>query len=574
MKANLTNKKSELLNALLSFRGAFLSVGIFSFVINALMLVPSIYMLQVYDRVLASRNAETLLMLTIIMLGLYLLMGALELVRSRVLVRLGAKLDMTLNARVFRAAFESNLNSRGSNAGQALHDLSGVRQFMTGNGIFALFDAPWAPIYLAVVFLLHPLLGYISLAGMVLMFVLTLITEKVSKQPLEQANKEGIAASNFIASNLRNAEVIESMGMLSAVRSRWFSRHEKMLSLQAIASDRAGMVSSVTKFTTVSIQSLILGAGALLAIDGTITPGAMIAGSILMGRAMAPIQQAMGSWKQFLSARSSYDRLSELLSSFPQRPVNMSLPRPIGKVSVANLVAVPPGTQLTVLRGVSFEVQPGEVVGVVGASASGKSSLARMLVGVWRPFGGSVRLDGAEISQWNKEELGPSIGYLPQDIELFDGTISENIARFGSINSELVIEAAQMAGVHEMILHLPQGYDTVIGANSGLSGGQRQRIGLARALYGCPSLVVLDEPNSNLDDAGEAALVGAIKSLKIAGSTVFLITHRTSIISVVDKMLVLKEGASVAYGPRDEVLAALKRSAAQAPQITAQGGAA
>lgn len=574
MKANLANKKSELLNALLSFRGAFLSVGIFSFVINALMLVPSIYMLQVYDRVLASRNAETLLMLTIIMLGLYLLMGALELVRSRVLVRLGAKLDMTLNARVFRAAFESNLNNRGSNAGQALHDLSGVRQFMTGNGIFALFDAPWAPIYLAVVFLLHPLLGYISLAGMVLMFVLTLITEKVSKQPLEQANIEGIAANNFIASNLRNAEVIESMGMLSAVRSRWFSRHEKMLSLQAIASDRAGLVSSVTKFTTVSIQSLILGAGALLAIDGTITPGAMIAGSILMGRAMAPIQQAMGSWKQFLSARSSYDRLSELLSSFPQRPVNMSLPRPIGKVTVANLVAVPPGTQLTVLRGVSFEVQPGEVVGVVGASASGKSSLARMLVGVWRPFGGSVRLDGAEISQWNKEELGPSIGYLPQDIELFDGTISENIARFGSINSELVIEAAQMAGVHEMILHLPQGYDTVIGANSGLSGGQRQRIGLARALYGCPSLVVLDEPNSNLDDAGEAALVGAIKSLKIAGSTVFLITHRTSIISVVDKMLVLKEGASVAYGPRDEVLAALQRSAAQAPQITAQGGAA
>jgi len=538
------------------------------------MLVPSLYMLQVYDRVLASRNAETLLMLTIIMLGLYLLMGALELIRSRVLVRLGAKLDMTLNGRVFRAAFESNLNNRGSNAGQALHDLGGLRQFLTGNGIFALFDAPWAPIYLAVVFLLHPLLGYISLAGMIMMSILTLITEKVTKQPLDQANLEGIAANNFIAVNLRNAEVIESMGMLAGVRSRWFARHEKMLSLQAMASDRAGLVSSLTKFITVSIQSLILGAGALLAIDGTITPGAMIAGSILMGRAMAPVQQAMGSWKQFLSARASYQRLAELLHAFPPRPINMSLPKPMGKVSVSNLVAVPPGTQQTVLRGVSFEAMPGEVVGVVGASASGKSSLARMLVGVWHPFGGSVRLDGAEISQWNKEELGPSIGYLPQDIELFDGTISENIARFGEINAELVIEAAQMAGVHEMILHLPQGYDTLIGANAGLSGGQRQRIGLARALYGCPSLVVLDEPNSNLDDAGEAALVGAIKSLKAAGSTVFLITHRTSIISVVDKMLVLKEGASIAFGPRDEVLAALQRSAVQAHKIADQGGAA
>jgi len=570
MKTKASNKKSELFSTLLSFRSAFAYVGVFSFIINLLMLIPSIYMLQVYDRVLASRNTETLLMLTVIMLGLYVLMSALEWVRSRVLVRVGAKLDMALNGRVFQAAFESNLNNKNSNAGQALHDLGGVRQFLTGNGIFALFDAPWAPIYLAVVFLLHPLLGYISLAGMIIMSLLTFITEKATKTPLDEANKEGLYANNFVTTNLRNAEVIESMGMLSGVRKRWFARHGKMLALQAVASDRAGLLSSTTKFVTVSIQSLILGAGALLAIDGTITPGAMIAGSILMGRAMAPIQQAMASWKQFLAARTSYHRLSDLLTAYPAKATGMALPRPQGKVSVSGLVATPPGTQITVLRGVNFEVEPGDVVGVIGPSASGKSSLARLLVGVWRPFAGSVRLDGAEISQWNKNELGPYIGYLPQDIELFDGTISENIARFGEINSELVINAAQMAGVHEMILHLPQGYDTVIGANSGLSGGQRQRIGLARALYGSPSLVVLDEPNSNLDDAGEVALVAAIRSLKNQGSTVFLITHRTSVIGAVDKMLVLQAGASVAFGARDEVLAGLQRSAAQ---VTAQGGA-
>jgi len=575
MKVNVPNKKSELLSVLLSFRGAFLYVCAFSFIINMVMLVPSLYMLQVYDRVLASRNTETLLMLTLIVLGLYLFMGGLEWVRTRVLVRLGAKLDMALNGRVFQAAFESNLNNRGANAGQAMHDLSGVRQFLTGNGVIAMFDAPWAPIYLAVVFLLHPLLGFVSLAGMVLLVILTLITEKVTKSPLEESNKEGIAANNFVATNLRNAEVIESMGMLAGVRHRWFARHGKMLSLQAVASDRAGAVSATSKFIQVSIQSLILGAGALLAIDGTITPGAMIAGSILMGRAMAPVQMAMGSWKQFLAARTSYNRLSELLSSFPLRKTNMSLPKPKGQMTVSGLIAVPPGSQITVLHGVNFEVAPGDVVGVVGPSASGKSSLARLLVGVWRPHGGSVRLDGAEVSQWNKAELGPSIGYLPQDIELFDGTISENIARFGEINSELVIEAAQMAGVHEMILHLPQGYDTLIGANTGLSGGQRQRIGLARALYGVPALVVLDEPNSNLDEAGEAALVAAIRALKVCGSTVFLITHRTSVISVVDKLLVLQAGASTAFGSRDEVLSNLQRSAAQlAPKVSAQGGVA
>ena len=566
----LLQKKSELLSVLVSFRGTFLYVGLFSFIINALMLVPSIYMLQVYDRVLASRNTETLLMLTIVMLGLYLLMAGLELARSQVLVRLGSKLDAMLNARVFTAAFESNLRNSGSNAGQALHDLSNVRQFLTGNGIFAFFDAPWAPLYLLVIFLLHPLLGFISLAAMVILFVLALLTEKVTKEPLAQAGKESIAANNFVATNLRNAEVIEAMGMLGGIRQRWYRRHQNTLFLQAQASDRAGAVSSVTKFVSVSVQSLILGAGALLAIDGTITPGAMIAGSILMGRAMAPVQQAVAVWKQFLSMRSSYGRLEDLLRTFPARPETMSLPKPVGKLSVSNLVAVPPGSNVTVLRGVNLEIEAGSVVGVIGPSASGKSSLARLLVGVWAPMGGSVRLDGAEVSKWNKAELGPSIGYLPQDVELFEGTIGENIARFGEVNSELVIEAAKMAGVHEMILHLPQGYDTVIGVAGGLSGGQRQRLGLARALYGEPSLVVLDEPNSNLDEVGEAALVKAVNELKSKGATVILITHRTSIIGVVDKVLVMQAGTSAAFGPRDEVLAALRRTASAQSQPVQQ----
>ncbi len=563
------HKKSELQSVLKSFRGTFVFVGIFSFIINALMLVPSIYMLQIYDRVLASRNSETLLMLTIMMLALYLLMSGLEFARSQVLVRIGLKLDEQMNGRVFTAAFESNLRNSGSNAAQALHDLNGVRQFLTGNGIFALFDAPWAPIYLAVVFLLHPLLGYLSLAAMVILFILALVTEKVTKGVLESSNRESIAANNFIATNLRNAEVIEAMGMLRGVHRRWSAHHQKSLILQAQASDRAGVVSAITKFVSVSVQSLILGAGALLAIDGAITPGAMIAGSILMGRAMAPVQMAIGVWKQFLSARSSYGRLEALLKNFPPRPDTMSLPSPTGKILVEGLVAVPPGSNITVLKGVNLAIEAGDVVGVIGPSASGKSCLARLLVGVWRPYGGTVRLDGAEVSLWNREELGPSIGYLPQDVELFEGTISENIARFGQIDPTQVIDAAKMAGVHEMILHLPKGYDTIIGATTGLSGGQRQRIGLARAIYGAPSLVVLDEPNSNLDEAGEAALVVAINELKAKGVTVILITHRTSIISVVDKILVMQLGASVAFGPRDEVLAGLRRSAAQS-QITQQ----
>lgn len=572
-------QQNELLDVLARFRRGFVFAGIFSFVINVLMLAPSLYMMQVYDRVLTSRNAETLLVLTLIILFLYVLMSALEWIRSQLLVRVGARIDARLNTRVFQAAFERNLRMAGANPAQAMHDLTNIRQFLTGQGIFAFFDAPWFPIYMAVVFLLHPVMGALALGAAVTLFLLALATEKATKAPLAEANKYASMASNFTNANLRNAEVIQAMGMLPGIQQRWMEHQRSMLHLQTIASNRAGIITAATKFVRIAVQSLLLGLGAYLAMDNSITSGGMIAGSILMGRALAPVEMAIGTWKQLLSARESYARLNELLTKFPEREKGMSLPRPSGRLAVAGLVAVPPGAQAPVLKGVSFEVAPGEIVGVIGPSASGKSTLARMLMGIWAPYAGTVRLDGSDVYNWDKTELGPHVGYLPQDVELFDGTIAENIARFGDVQAELVIDAAQRAGVHEMILHLPKGYDTPIGAAGGvLSGGQRQRIGLARAMYGRPAFIVLDEPNSNLDDVGEQALVQALRSIKSEGGTVMVITHRTSVLAAVDKLLLLQAGQLVAFGPRDEVIQALKQqggagSSAQPAQVaTAAAG--
>lgn len=567
-----SQQQSELLEVLVRFKRGFVFAGIFSFVINVLMLAPSLYMMQVYDRVLTSRNAETLLVLTLIILFLYVLMSALEWIRSQLLVRVGARIDARLNTRIFQAAFERNLRMAGANPAQAMHDLTNIRQFLTGQGIFAFFDAPWFPIYMAVVFLLHPVMGALALGAAVTLFLLALATEKATKAPLAEANKYASMASNFTNANLRNAEVIQAMGMLPGIQQRWMEHQRSMLHLQTIASNRAGIITAATKFVRIAVQSLLLGVGAYLALDNSITSGGMIAGSILMGRALAPVEMAIGTWKQLLSARESYGRLSELLDKFPAREKGMSLPRPSGRLAVAGLVAVPPGAQAPVLKGVSFEVAPGEIVGVIGPSASGKSTLARMLMGIWAPYAGTVRLDGSDVYHWDKTELGPHVGYLPQDVELFDGTIAENIARFGEVQAELVIDAAQRAGVHEMILHLPKGYDTPIGAAGGvLSGGQRQRIGLARAMYGRPAFIVLDEPNSNLDDVGEQALIQALRAIKSEGGTVMVITHRTSVLAAVDKLLLLQAGQLVAFGPRDEVIQALKQqgggSSAQPAQV-------
>lgn len=566
MKKLLT-PRTELLEALLAYRRAFLTAGVFSFFINLLYLVPSLYMLQVYDRVLASRSSTTLLMLTLIMVGLYILMAFVEYIRSRLLVRVGTALDVKLSNRVFSAAFQRNLVKVGGNPGQALGDLTNVRQFLTGNGLFAFFDAPWAPIFLAVTFVLHPLLGLFSLIGAIILFSLAYVTEIATRKPLSEANSAAMAAGNCANSNLRNAEVIQAMGMLPNIRDRWAKFQGDMLSRQCEASDRAGTISAATKFCRMTLQSGILGLGALLALDDTITPGTMIAASILMGRALAPVELAIGTWKQLISTRASYQRLEELLATFPERLPGMSLPKPQGAISVENLMAGAPGGGPPILKGVNLAIDIGEVVGVIGPSASGKTTLARLLMGIWPALAGKVRLDGMDVYLWDKVELGPWIGYLPQDVELFDGTIAENIARFGEIDSEQVIAAAQKAGVHEMILRLPKGYDTSIGEAGGyLSGGQRQRVALARALYGDPSLVVLDEPNSNLDDVGEAALVRAVLDLKQRGKTVILITHRTNVLAVVDKLLLMRDGTPQLFGPRDEVLRSLQQAQQQVQQ--------
>ncbi|MCD9118754.1 type I secretion system permease/ATPase [Pseudomonas bijieensis] len=560
--------RTELEGALAVCKGSFLSVGFFSFFVNLLMLVPSFYMLQVYDRAVGSASLSTLLMLTLIMLLLMITMGGLEWVRSRIMVRISTRLDTLLSQRLFDASFKQALNTSGMNAtAQPLSDLNGLRQFLTGNGLFAFFDAPWIPIYLAVMFMFHPWYGWMGLVSAALLGGLAFANEKLTHGPLQAANREQMTATAFTNKSLRNAEVVESMGMLASLRQHWSGRTHKILALQSVASDRAATMTSVSRTFRQIVQSLVLGLGAYLTINHEISSGLMIAGSILLGRALAPIDQLIGVWKGFLGARAQYARLHELLFKIAAEPERMSLPAPEGAIRVEGLSAGSPDARKPIIRGVDFQVAAGEAVGIIGPSGAGKSTLARALLGVWPSLAGTVRLDGADISQWRREELGQYIGYLPQDIELFEGTISQNISRFGPLNASAVVAAARMAGVHELVLQLPDGYDTLIGANGGgLSGGQRQRIGLARALYGEPRLVVLDEPNSNLDDAGEKMLAEALQKLRQSRATVFVITHRAGVLAQVDKLLVLNHGELSLFGPRDKVLARLREATPAARQ--------
>ena len=560
MLNNFKLPQGELAEAINSFKSAFKTVAVFSAIINLMMLVPSLYMLQVYDRVLASRNETTLLLLTIMIVAAFIIMSALEFVRSFVLIRVASQLDMKLNQRVYTASFEQNLKRVGGNAGQALQDLTTVRQFLSGNALFAFFDAPWFPIYLIIIFLIHPYLGIFALFGTFMHMGLAIWNEKATKKPLSEANSMAVNASNLATNNLRNAEVIEAMGMLPNFTKRWFGLHAKFLNLQAEASEKAGIIAAATKFVRVTLQSLILGFAALLVLDGKITPGMMIVCTILMGRALNPVEQVIGVWRGWNSTKSAYSRLNELLVANPQRLNSMSLPKPIGMLSVEGVAAIPPGSNKPALSNLTFAISPGDVLGVVGPSGAGKSTLARVIVGIWPSVAGKVRLDGADIFQWNKAELGPSIGYLPQDVELFGGTVSENIARFGEVDAEKVVMAAKRAGVHEMILYFPKGYDTPLGdGGAGLSGGQKQRLGLARAMYDDPSFIVLDEPNSNLDEVGEQALIAAVQDLRQRGKTIVMITHRASTLAVTNKLLVLKDGVSQMFGLTREVLENLSK---------------
>lgn len=555
MKQPLKTAKNEIAEALLAFKSVFITVGLFSAILNLLMLVPSLYMLQVYDRVLSSRNEATLLMLTLIVVGAYLILGGLEYVRSFVLIRVSSKLDTVLNKRVYTAAFEQSLKSKGTNAGQSLQDLTTIRQFVGGNGLFAFFDAPWFPIYILIIFLFDTSLGLFALAGSILLIVLAVISEVISRKPLSEANSIAVKANNLATNNLRNAEAIEAMGMLDNLMGRWYRLQQQYLALQSEASDKAASIGAMSRFIRISLQSLVLGLGALLVLENKITPGMMIVASILMGRVLSPVEQLISVGKTWNATKSAYSRLKELLVANPAREAGMELPEPIGLVSVEGITALPPGAQTAALKNVSFALEPGDVLGVIGPSGAGKSTLARILVGVWPTRAGQVRLDAVDIFQWNKQELGPHIGYLPQTIELFAGTVSENIARFGEVDANKVISAAKQAGVHEMILRLPDGYDTLLGDDgSGLSGGQKQRLGLARAIYNEPALIVLDEPNSNLDEIGEKALAETIKQLQKQRKTIVMITHRSSALAVSNKLLLLVDGTVQLFGPTTNVM--------------------
>ena len=555
-KSNLTPGQKELNEVLRAVKQHFIYAGAFSAAVNILQLTPILYMLNVYDRVMSSGSIPTLGTLTVLLVVLLMALGGFEWVRNYILVAAGNKMDMLLRERIFNATFKLALNSpSGKNSAQPINDLHGLRQFLTGNGIFAFFDAPWFPIYLLIMFLFHFWFGMIAIVAVIGMVSLAYYNEMATSKKLRDANTQANLNSANIVSSLRNAEVIEAMGMTGTVREKLQVQGDKVLQLQTEASKLAGKLTSITKTFRMTMQSLALGLGALLAIEQEISGGMVIAGSLLLGKALGPIDLMVATWKQFSTARGQYERLCEMLTSLPKEPTRMSLPTPEGALSVENVFVAPPGSRVPVLKGINIKLDPGDVLGIIGPSASGKSSLARAILGVWPTYNGSVRLDGADISTWNRIELGPYIGYLPQDIELFDGSISDNICRFGESDPELIVAAAKMAGVHDMILRQPDGYNTVIGGTGGaLSGGQRQRIGLARAIYGSPKLLVLDEPNSNLDDQGEKELVAAIGRIKATGCTIIIISHRTMILSAVDKLLLLKEGSQVNFGPRDQVL--------------------
>jgi PrtD family type I secretion system ABC transporter len=539
----------------------FLYAGLFSFFVNLLLLVSPLYIMQLFDRVLGSRSTETLLMLTGAAIGALSIMALLEALRSRLLVRAGIALDQLIAQPVLATVLRTTARPAGSAHPYAMRDVSTVRSFLGGHGVLAFFDAPWSPVFVAIIFILHPLLGVIATIGIVLLFSLAILEEKVTSRALNEARARGRRAGGFTDQSTRNAEVVYALGMIPAVTERWSALNNQALEQQTIASNRAGKILAATKFTRYALQIVMLATGAFLVIDLHLTPGIMIGATLILGRALAPVEMAISGWKAMVEARGSYGRLKAMMEAEAAREPPMPLPAPEGhlaveKVVFARTIANP------VLKGVSFELAVGESLGLIGPSAAGKSTLARVIMGIWPPVSGAVRLDGADIADWDREQLGQHVGYLPQDTELFSGTVAENIARLRDPMDckDEVIAAARKAMVHEMILRLPEGYDTNIG-NEGtvLSGGQRQRIALARALFGSPRLVVLDEPNSNLDSDGELALMQCMQRLKEERVTLIVITHRPSILANIDKILLLREGRVEMFGPRQETMARLAR---------------
>ena len=564
----MSSKKppTELMLALKSMRPYFVQASWFSLFSSLLVLMPSWYMLSVYDRVVNSRSHMTLAMVTLLVLGAYVVMELLEWARSEVMYAGSKAMDHKLHNRVFQAIFEANLRKLPGGNTQPMSDLKTIREFTYSPALLGAMEAPVSVVFLILIFFIHPILGWVALASAIVQVFVGWLNERTTQPPLTEANRAAMAAQKSADGTLRNAQVIESMGMVRDIHLRWMVKQREFLGLQAVASESAGGFQALSKLLQNIVSSALLGLSCWLLLHNQLNGGdaMLIVAGILGGRVLAPLVQVVTQWRSVVNVRDAWARLDSLLSSIPVKPDSMALPNPKGFLQVDNLIAGAPNAQQPILRGINFSLKPGEVLAVVGPSAAGKTTLARLLVGLWPAASGKVRLDGADIFMWNKAELGPNIGYLPQGVELFEGSFAENIARFGAIEMAKVKAAASLVGLHEFISQLPDGYDSPVG-NEGamLSGGQRQRVALARAMYGDPVFVVLDEPNSSLDDAGDAALSSAIAEMKARGTTFVVMTHRTSVLAVSDKMLVMRDGQQQAFGPRDEVIAAINKANAQ-----------
>ena len=557
-------------SVLFQCRRSFYFAFFITAVADLLSIAPLLYMMNVFDRVISSRSGITLVSLTLLIVALYIFWSAIEWIRSRLMVRLSLRIDWDLSADIFDASFRRYVGRKNVNVHQLLGDLTTLRQFLTGQGVLTLMDAPFAVVFIIVGALFHPYLAIFALVASLLMLVATYFTQKMTTPILKVANDANAEAARVASNSLRHAESTLALGMMGAIRQRWYNQHHRYLQNQVNASEASGLTGGFSGFLTKALPSLQMALGAFLAMQGLITGGMVMAATMLISKAVAPIQKLLANWKEIVSAKQAYDRLNALLEDDAKREMQMQLPAVMGHLQVSKATAVPPGHNQAVLAEIDFQVLPGQAVAVVGPSAAGKTCLARLLVGVWKPARGSVRLDGVELADWNPDEYGPQIGYVPQEIEFFEGTVAENIARLGEVDPEKVVQAAKLIGMHEIILGFPKGYDTELGETGfALSGGQRQRLAIARALYGVPKYVVMDEPNANLDEVGESALVQAVSYLKSQGSAIVMTTHRPRLVSVVDNLLVLRNGRQVGFGPAEDMINAVRNLQVVAPEESA-----
>lgn len=551
--------RKPIASVLYQCRRAFFFAFMVTAVVDLLGVVPMLYMMQVMDRAIGSKSGVTLVSLTVLVIAVYLFWSSIEWIRSRLLVRLSLRLDWDLSAAIFDASFRRYVGRKNVNVHQLLGDLQTLRQFLTGQGVLTLMDAPFGLVFIVIGAIFHPYLAVFAIVASALMLIATYFTQKVTTPILKVANDANAEASRVASNSLRHAEATLALGMLAGVRQRWYNQHRDYLTNQVNASEAAGLMGGFSGFLQKALPSIQMALGAFLAMEGLITGGMVMAASMLISKAVGPIQKLMGGWKEIVSARQAYDHLNALLEADIQLEQRMTLPPVEGNLTVSKAAAVPPGHNQPVLVDIDFKVEPGQAVAIVGPSAAGKTCLVRMLIGIWKPAKGTVRLDGVEIADWSHDEVGPQMGYVPQEIEFFEGTVAENIARLGELDPEKVVQASKLIGMHEIILGFPKGYDTPLGETGfALSGGQRQRLAIARAFYGIPKYIVMDEPNANLDEVGESVLAQAVDYLKKQGCTIIITTHRPRLVGVVDNLLVLRAGRQVGFGPADEMINAVR----------------